>query len=480
MVSDALASGRTSVAPVDEVPAPSGWPFLGSLPELRKNPLEFLVRTAREHGDLVQLGKVGSRRFFLVSHPDDVERVLKTDHRRYVKGANFQLLKALAGEGLFLSENDYWRKQRKLIQPAFHVSRLEAMADTIGRSAEALCDRWKSSETDGESVEIEGDMVATILEIAVKTLFGADLDPRWVQEIHHSVTTAFSYFHQRVWTPGLPLWAPTPANLRFRRAVARLDEIVFQILEERRASGDLDGEDVLSMLLAVRDEDGEGMTDRQIRDEVMTLLVAGHESTALTLAWTLYLIARYPLIERRLHRELDTALGGRRPSLEDLRRLPYLRQVLQESMRLYPAFWVFTRTPVEDVELSGYRIPAGSVLLLSCFVTHRDRRFWDHPEGVDPDRFSPERAEERPEYAYYPFGGGPRRCIGSRLAEMEAAMVLATIAQRYSLHLMPGRNVVPKATLSLRPEGGLPMTLHRRPIRAAPQSLEEDREAVPA
>jgi len=470
----------TSGSPVDEVPRPPGWPFLGALPELRKNPLEFLVRTAREHGDVVQLGKVGSRRFFLVSHPDDLERILKTNHTNYVKGANFQLLKSLAGEGLFLSENDYWRKQRKLIQPAFHVSRLTAMGGTITAAAESLCDRWQRAESEGEPVEIEKEMVGTILEIAVKTLFGADLEPRWVEAIHESVTTAFAYFHQRVWTPGLPLWAPTPANLRFKRALARLDEIVFRIVDERRASGDLSGEDVLSMLLSVRDEDGEAMTDRQIRDEVMTLLVAGHESTALTLTWTLYLIARYPLIERRLHRELDEVLEGRRPSFEDLRRLPYLRQVLQESMRLYPAFWVFTRTPVEDDVLGGYRIPAGSVLLLSCFVTHRDRRFWDHPEGVDPDRFSPERSAKRPELAYYPFGGGPRRCIGSRLAEMEASMVLATVAQRYSLHLLPGRNVVPAATLSLRPEGGLPMTLYRRPSAVSAQPLESEREAIPA
>lgn len=470
----------SSAAVRDKPPSPPGWPLLGALPELRKNPLEFLVATARQYGDVVELGRVGSRRFFLISHPDDIERVIKTRHTNYVKGANFQLLKALAGEGLFLSESDYWRKQRKLIQPAFHVARLSAMADTMTGVAEGLCDRWREEEEAARPVEIEEEMMGAVLEVAVRTLFGAGLAPQWVSEIRDAVAVAFSFFHRRVWTPGLPLWVPTPANLRFRRAIARLDDVVYSLIDERRKHGSFEGDDVLSMLLSVRDEDGVGMTDRQLRDEVMTLLVAGHESTALTLTWTLYLIARYPMIERRLHRELHEVLGGRPPGFEDLRRLPYLQQVIQESMRLYPAFWVFTRTPLEDDVLGGYRIPAGSVLLISCFVTHRDRRYWDHPEGVDPDRFSPERSAGRPELAYLPFGGGPRRCIGHRLAEMETSLVLATIAQRFSLHLVPGRQVVPTATLSLRPEGGLPMTLHARPAATELPIEEKDLEAVPA
>lgn len=475
MVQDRSGSGPLAA---HEIPGPSGWPILGALPELRKNPLEFLVRTAEDYGDVVYLGSAGSRRFLLVRHPDDIERVLKTHHHNYVKGANFQLLKRLAGEGLFLSEDDVWRRQRKLIQPAFHTSRLEGMVDVVADVARALCRRWRpTAETTG-TVELEEEMVRVVLEAAVKTLFGTDLDPGWVEQIHRGVTTAFSFFHDRVWTPGLPLWAPTPSNLRFRRALSQLDAIVFRILEDRRHSGKR-GDDVLSMLLAVRDEDDRAISDRQIRDQVMTLLVAGHESTALTLTWTFYLISRYPLIERRLHRELEEVLAGRPPGFRDLHRLPYLRQVVQESMRLYPAFWVFTRTPVADDVLGGYRVPAGSVILLSCFVTHRDARFWDHPEGVDPDRFSPERSAQRPELAYFPFGGGPRNCIGQRLAELETSVLLATLAQRYSLRLVPGRPVVPQATLSLRPRGGLPMSLHpRRPLSVPIRTVEV--ETVPA
>lgn len=475
MVQDRSRSGPLEPS---EIPGPSGWPLLGALPELRKDPLDFLVRTAGEHGDVVHLGRAGCRRYLLIRHPDDIERVLKTRHHNYVKGANFQLLKALAGEGLFLSEKDAWSRQRKLIQPAFHTSRLEGMVRTITDVTDALCRRWQPTAAGAGTVELEGEMMRVVLEVAVKTLFGAGIEPGWVEEIRHTVSTAFSFFHQRVWTPGLPLWAPTPSNLRFRRAVSRLDAVVFRILKDRRRTGRL-GDDVLSMLLSARDPDGRPISDRQIRDEVMTLLVAGHESTALTLTWTFYLIARYPLIERRLHRELNEVLGGQPPGFADLQRLPYLRQVIRESLRLYPAFWVFTRTPVEDDVLGGYRIPAGSVLLLSCFVTHRDRRFWDHPEGVDPDRFSEERSARRPELAYFPFGGGPRNCIGQRMAELEASVVLATLAQRYSLHLIPGHRVEPDATLSIRPRGGLPMSVHPRRPLAVPVPAGE-LETVPA
>lgn len=470
--------GSTAGGDPCAVPGPSGLPFLGALPELRKNPLEFLAEAARTHGDVVRLGGVGRRGFYLVSHPDDIHHVVKANHRNYVKGANFQLIKSLAGEGLFLSEGDHWVQQRKLIQPAFHMARLGAMADSMVEHTESLLDRWEEAAAAGEPVDIEKEMNRLSLSIGVRVLFGADVEHH-AEDIREAVSTAFSFFHKRVWTPGLPLWAPTPGNLRFKRAVARLDEIVYSIIDQRRRSGE-ERDDVLTMLLGMRDEDGRGMTDRQLRDEVMTLLVAGHESTALTLTWTLYLISRYPMIEQRLHRELDRTLEGRRPTLGDFRQLSYLSQVIQESMRLYPAFWVFTRTPKEDDVIGGYRIPAGSVLLISCYVTHRDRRFWDNPEGVDPDRFSEARSKDRPEFAFYPFGGGPRRCVGQRLAELEASMVLATVARRASLHLVPGRPVVPTATLSLRPEGGLPMTVHPRRVPESVPDAQRDTLAIPA
>jgi cytochrome P450 len=258
---------------------------------------------------------------------------------------------------------------------------------------------------------------------------------------------------------------PLPDNIRFNRAVASLEEVVYRIIDERRRSG-AEGSDVLSTLLSVRDEAGEPMPDQQIRDEVVTMLVAGHESTGVSLAWTLSLLSRYPLVERKVREELADVLGGRNPGFQDLPNLRYLSMVLKESLRLYPPFWLLTRTPLADDELSGHRIPAGSILMFSSYVTQRRADFWDNPEAFDPERFSPERSEGRPQFAYFPLGGGPRVCIGNRLAEMQSLLVLATLLQCYSFQAVPGRRVEPAAMLSLRPEGGLWMTLHEK---AAPE-----------
>ncbi len=470
------AAGGLGAGDAGAVPRPPGLPLVGALPSLRRDPLRFLVETASRYGDVVALGGAGAQKFFLISHPSDIEHVLKTRHRNYVKGANFKLLKGFVGEGLFLSEGDFWRRQRRLMQPAFHMTRLAALAAAMTAETEAMLARWEVQADRGEPIEVEHEMMRLSLQIAVKTLFGADVGDR-CETVRAAVAFAFRYLHERVWSIApLPAWVPTADNRRFGRAVAALDEIVYGIIAERRRSG-REGDDVLSMLLGARDEEsGQGMTDREIRDEVMTLLVAGHESVALTLTWSLYLASRHGTIERRLHGELDAALGGRLPGFADLPKLAYASMFLKESMRLYPAFWMFTRTPLEDDEIGGHRIPADSVLVLSSYVTHRHRGFWRNPEGVDPERFAPENAAERPPFAYFPFGGGPRQCVGSRLAEMQTLVVLATIAQRYSLHLLPGHPVEPQATLSLRPRHGVRMTLEpRRAIPASPLP-----EAVPA
>lgn len=458
------------------VPGPSGYPLVGALPKMRKDPLRFLVEAAERYGDVVSLGGVGRQRFFLVSHPRDVEHVLKANHRNYVKGANFNLLKRFVGEGLFLSEGAKWRRQRRLLQPAFHQSRIAALAGTMVAETEAMLARWEAVAERGELMELEREMMHLSLQIAMKTLFGTDLGAR-AEAIRAAVSYNFRYLHERVWAIApLPPWVPTAANRRFLRAVASLDAIVHEVLAERRRAGRRaeEGDDVLSMLLSARDEEtGEGMTDREIRDEVLTLLVAGHESAALTLTWTLYLASRHGAIERRLHGELDAVLGGRPAGFADLPRLPYATMFLHESMRLYPAFWMFTRTPVEDDEIAGHRIPAGSIVVLSSYVTHRHRGFWRNPEGVDPERFLPESAGVRPPFAYFPFGGGPRVCIGNRLSELQSLVVLSTIAQRYALHLVPGHPVEPQATLSLRPRHGMRMTLEtRRPAPAREPEAE--------
>jgi cytochrome P450 len=442
-------------------PGPQGYPIVGALPMVLKDPLPFLSQTVRDYGDVVCLGGIGAQKFYFVSHPRDIEHVWKTHHRNYVRGSNFQLLKPLGGDGLFLSEGDAWRHQRRLLQPAFHVSRLTGMVDTMNDSIATMLARWKSGIAPGKPFNLEREMMGVLIDISARTLFGTEVAAD-AHTIDESITTAFSILHRRVLSAvPFPWWVPFPSHVRFLRAVSALDEVVYRLIDERRRGG-LEGGDVLSTLLSVRDEAGEPMSDRQIRDEVVTLLVAGHESTGATLSWLLYLLSRYPTVARRVDAELEEVLGGRTVTFQDLPRLPYLSMVLKETLRLYPPFWMLTRTPVADDVLSGHRIPAGSILMFSAYVTQRRPDFWPNPEAFDPERFTPERSADRPQFAYFPFGGGPRLCIGARLAEMQSLLVLSAVLQRYALHAVPGRRVEPAAMLSLRPQGGLWMTLHDR------------------
>ncbi|HEV2853741.1 MAG TPA: cytochrome P450 [Thermoanaerobaculia bacterium] len=458
MISEVVSSRSTL-----RVPGPQGYPVVGALPKVMKDPLQFLSRMVREYGDVVHLGGFGAQQFYFVSHPRDIEHVWKTHSRNYVRGSNFRMLKPLGGNGLFLNEGEPWKTQRRLLQPAFHVPRLMGMVNTINASTAAMLERWRRGIVPGDPFDLEHEMMDLLIEVSVKTLFGTEVAGDGAT-VHEAITTAFSILHRKVLVPvPSPWWVPFPANVRFLRAVARLDEVVYRIIEERRKSG-VEGDDVLSTLLSVRDEDGNPMPDQQIRDEVVTMLVAGHESTGTSLSWTLYLLSRYPSVVRQVEEELADVLGGRTPEFQDLPKLKYLSMVLKEGLRLYPPFWMLTRTPLEDDEISGHRIPAGSILMFSSYVTHRRPDFWPNPEAFDPERFLPEESEGRPPFAYFPLGGGPRVCIGGRLAEMQSLLVLASVLQRYSLHAVPGKRVEPAAMLSLRPKGGLWMTLHERPL----------------
>ena len=336
-----------------------------------------------------------------------------------------------------------------------------AMAQSITAATEEMLADWQQRLRPGVPFDLEAEMMDLAIQISVETLFGSAVADD-AETVNRAVSTAFSILHQRVLSAlPFPWWVPLPGNVRFLRAVASLEEVVYDIIEDRRQNG-VEGHDVLSTLLSVRDEAGAAMPVRMVRDEVVTMLVAGHESTGITLSWTLYLLSRYPQIAHAVEEELAAVLGGRAPGFEDLPKLPYLGMVLKESLRLYPPFWLLTRTPLADDELDGHRIPAGAILLFSPYVTHRRPDFWPNPEAFDPERFRPEVVATRPPFAYYPLGGGPRVCIGGRLAEMQATLVLAALLQRYSFHALPGKRVEPAASLSLRPAGGLWMTLHER------------------
>jgi cytochrome P450 len=442
-----------------EAPGPkTRWPG-GHVVRYRRDSLKFLTRAAREYGDVVQF-RIGMEQIFLLSHPDLVRDLLVTHHERFHKGRALQRAKRLLGEGLLTSEGEFWRRQRRLAQPAFHRQRINSYARVMAEYAAKTSARWR----DGATLDIAGEMMRLTLAVVGKTLFDADVESD-ADEVGRSMAEVMALFGYLM----LPFSEyleklPLPPQRRFRRARARLDAIIYRIIEERRRSG-ADRGDLLSTLLLAMDEEGdrEGMTNEQLRDEAMTIFLAGHETTANALTWAWYLLAQNPEAEAALREELDSVLEGERlPTVEDLPRLRYTEMVVSETMRLFPPAWAVGRLAIEDHEAGGYRIPRGSIVLASQYVMHRDPRFFPDPERFDPARFTPEAKAARPQFAYFPFGGGQRRCIGEGFAWTEAILILATLARRWRLRLAPGQTIEPQPRITLRPKGSVLMKLQGR------------------
>jgi cytochrome P450 len=436
-------------------PGPKPHFLTGHLPEMRRDLLGLYVRCAREFGDVTLL-RIGLKRVYLLSHPDLIEEVLVTQHRNFIKHYALRMNKTLLGDGLLTSNGDLWLRQRRLVQPAFHRDRLAAYAEFMTAYAERLAASWR----DGEVRDLHKEMTRLTLEIIAKTLFNADVRDR-AQEVGEALTEAMGNFSGRFFRLiRIPESIPTPGNLKLRRAVARLDAILYGFIRERRTDGACG--DLLSLLLEARDEDGSRMTDKQLRDEAMTLFLAGHDTTALVLSWGWYLLAQHPEVVRKLEAELHEVLGGRSPSLADLPRLRYSDMIVQEVMRLYPPAYVIGREAVEACELGGWRIPAGGTVLMSQWAMQRDPRFYDEPERFYPERWAEGLAKRLPKYAYFPFGGGPRVCIGNTFAMIEATLVLATIAQRYRFTRVSEAEIKPRPALTLRPSGPIELRLEKR------------------
>jgi cytochrome P450 len=427
---------------------------------VRDSPIHLYLSARERHGDVVRFVANWRFEWYLVAHPDDIDRVMRAEHRRYQKGETIRVLKLLLGEGLLTSEGESWLRHRRLAQPAFHRRRVQALAPMMTGAAEEPLKRWAPLAEAGRPLDIQEEMMRLTFQVVGAALFSADMRGA-ADRVGPALTECLEHLNYRSLHPlALPERFPTRRNRRFLRARGELDRIAYALIEGRRRGGE-EHDDLLSMLMEARDEEtGEGMSDAQLRDEVLTILLAGHETTAVALSWTFYLLSGRPDVERRLHEELATVLGGRPPRAEDLPRLPYTRMVVEESMRLYPPAWALARQSREPVEVGGYSLPAGATFVLSPYVTHRHPLLWPDPERFDPERFTPERSEGRPTFAYFPFGGGPRHCIGNGFALMEAQLLLATIAQRHSLRLVPGHRVEPEPLVTLRPRGGLPMTLH--------------------
>lgn len=413
-----------------------------------RNPLRFFLWLTRSYGDIVQY-RSSVEPAYLVNHPDYIRQVLQSKAHNYNKNTylNKYMLESLTGQGLLTSENPLWREQRRLIQPAFHRHSLPKFVDlmkvavlrTVGRLDEAAAER--------RPVDIANEMMRLTLDIVTQSLFGYDITGQ-ADEIGEAMDTMVSI--------------GKPRHRKVREAMELLDRIVYAIIDERRLHPEREREDLLTMLLNARYDDGSAMPDRQVRDEIMSLLVAGHETTANTMSWTWYLLARNPQVVECLEAEIDDVLGDRVPGVDDFPRLVYADKVFHEAMRFYPSAWSISRRALRDDEIGGYFIPANSIVAMSPYTMHRHPAFWDEPERFDPERFTPERVAARPRFAYFPFGGGARQCIGNYFALMESAIIIPTIARRYRMRLISDEPVEEHALVTLRPRGGIPVMLERR------------------
>jgi len=440
--------------------------------EFQKDTLGMFTTWARDHGDIqyMQMGKYGQ---YAISHPDHLHELLVKQAAKFHKSADYKdKHKGLArflGNGLVVSDGEFWKRQRRLAQPAFHAQRIGGYAETIVDYSSAMLNEagWRA----GAALDVDQEMMRLTMLIVARVLFNADVsdDSERVGQAMHAIQESTGEFDL------LPHWLPTPKHIRSARAVRVLDEIVYRIIAERRESGE-DRGDLLSMMLMARDEDGNAMTDEQARDEAVTAFLAGHETTSNTLTWTWYLLSQHPEIEARLHAEIDTALQGHPPTLADLERLPYTDMVIKEAMRVYPPVWSISRVAIEDVQIGGYTIPKGGVVASSIYTLHHDERWYPDPERFDPERFNAENERAIHKYAYLPFGGGPRVCIGNSFALMEARLILATVAQRYRLRLEPTQRVEPHALLTLKPKHGMRMRLEERfEVRGSSKNSSEYR-----
>lgn len=436
-------------------PGPRGYPIVGIGPMMSRDTLGFMLKVSRDFGGVVSLGKG----LFLVSHPDDIRYILQDNIGNFRKNNRRQTL--WGGRSLALSEGEAWEAQRRRMQTVFQRQHNETLAGRVLVAAERMLERWRAQERTGRPFDVEREMVRLILEALVETMFGAGTHGQ-TGELTEAIHEVHQRFDRRARASfSLPLSFPTPANRRYERALAFLKDFIDRSIAERRGGGG-EASDLLGLLVAARDpETGEAMSDDQLHDEVLMLLVLGHQTAAMALTWTWYALSRFPAVQARVSEEVASAFGGRPPRPEEAVRLTYLHRVLEETLRLYPPTWMIARAVLADDRLGGYDIPAGSLVVFGPYVTHRRPEIWERPEEFDPDRFSPERSAGRPRFAYFPFGGGPRRCIAGSFAMMELPLILARVAQEYRLHLVAGHPVVPQPALMLRPKRGLKMTLER-------------------
>jgi cytochrome P450 len=437
-------------------PSPRGHFLIGHTLQILREPFDFPVRCLREHR-IVRL-RLGTMVLYLLSDPDAIEQVLRRDHKHFVKDKGTRLLADFLGEGLVTSEGDHWRRQRRLAQPAFQADQIPNYGAVMVRATERLLQSWQP----GQTRDLHAEMARLTMDIAAQVFLGSSIAAPRIERVRWALNVVMEHFASWTALIGWLRWLPTPGNRRYRRAGKELNAVVYEVIAQRRADGPTDGDDLLSRLLTARDEDGSQMTDQQLRDELVTLFLAGHETTAVALAFTFYLLAQHPAAEARLVAELDEVLHGQAPTAAHVPRLRYTEGVVKEALRLYPPVPNIGREARCDCEVAGYFVPKGTQVAPVQWVAHRDPRWFDDPESFRPERWDNDLARRLPRGAYFPFGDGPRICIGNTFAMLEAMLIVATVLQRFGLGLVPGHRLELLPSITLRPKQGLPLVVQER------------------
>jgi cytochrome P450 len=426
------------------------------MPEMVGDMLGLFLNTAREYGGIAQF-KLLNKTYLLVTDPDYVKHILQGHYKNYIRGRSVETGRVLLGNGLPLIDGDFWLRERRLLQPAFHRERLGKLTETMTDIIDTFLHEWAGKAERGQPLDLDHAMMRLTLTVIIRSMFRADLDDK-IQSLSRAFNVASKFMlwrSQQMFQ--LPLSVPIPRHVEYNRALRVLNETIYPLIADGRKHPK---DDLLNMMLEMRDaETGEGMSDRQARDEVVTIFFAGHETTAATLTWAFYLLSQHPEVEERVRAEIGSVLDGRLPTFADLTNLVYTQQVINETLRLYPAAYLFAREAVVDDLLDGYLIPASTMIFISPFVGHRDPKHWPEPERFDPERFSPEQVHSRPRHAYYPFGEGPHVCLGNNFALMEMQLILAMALQRFRLSPVPGHPIALRPEATLRPKHGMKMTV---------------------